>query len=223
MDPIVAPFLAEVEKVDLQPPQIPIVSTVTGTWMADGTATDPKYWAEHLRAPVRFSDAVSTLLNDSPPVLLEVGPRTVLATLSRQQIEDPKSQIAISSLKDTADGNVEQEAICDAVGKLWAAGVPVDWSSFQSGAGRVLSLPTYPFARKRHWVEPGNPRTSVQVETVENRVLVEETVLEKAEAKGNVMSRRGQLEDRLKELIENASGVELELSLIHISEPTRPY
>ncbi len=212
MDPIVAPFLAEVDKVDLQPPQIPIVSTVTGTWMADGTATDPKYWAEHLRVPVRFSDAVSTLLNDSPPVLLEVGPRTVLATLSRQQIEDPKSQIAISSLKDTADGNVEQEAICDAVGKLWAAGVPVDWSSFQSGAGRVLSLPTYPFARKRHWVEPGNPRTSVQIETVENRVLVEETVLEKAEAKGNVMSRRGQLEDRLKELIENASGVELESS-----------
>jgi amino acid adenylation domain-containing protein len=42
-----------------------------------------------------------------------------------------------------------------ALGKLWMAGVQVDWSGFyQQEKRRRIALPTYPFERKRHWVEP---------------------------------------------------------------------
>lgn len=52
------------------------------------------------------------------------------------------------------------------LGALWTAGVEVDWAAFHGmtadavGAGtpgprRRVALPTYPFERERHWIEPG--------------------------------------------------------------------
>lgn len=41
------------------------------------------------------------------------------------------------------------------VGELWLAGVEWDWAALSDGQRRRLSLPTYPFQREHHWVEPG--------------------------------------------------------------------
>ncbi len=41
---------------------------------------------------------------------------------------------------------------------LWAEGLLVDWQGFQShGSGKRISLPTYPFADKRHWASDKSP------------------------------------------------------------------
>ena len=41
-----------------------------------------------------------------------------------------------------------------AVGKLWAAGVPVELAALHAGEQRLrVPLPTYPFERDRHWIE----------------------------------------------------------------------
>src|SRR5262249_26013559 len=74
MDPVVEPFAEEVARVALSAPGTPIVSTVTGTWLTPEAATSPRYWAEHLRRPVRFSPAAATLLAEPRRVLVEVGP-----------------------------------------------------------------------------------------------------------------------------------------------------
>jgi acyl transferase domain-containing protein/tryptophanase len=38
------------------------------------------------------------------------------------------------------------------IARLWAEGLLADWQGFQSdGSGKRISLPTYPFADKRHW------------------------------------------------------------------------
>jgi glutamate-1-semialdehyde aminotransferase/acyl carrier protein len=48
-----------------------------------------------------------------------------------------------------------------AVGELWTAGVAIDWRAFNDGRRRRrVSLPTYPFERTRHWVEPTQATTS---------------------------------------------------------------
>ena len=45
-----------------------------------------------------------------------------------------------------------------AIGKLWLAGVQIDWSGYHSGyAVRRVPLPAYPFQRRRHWIEPLPP------------------------------------------------------------------
>ncbi|HEY0602390.1 MAG TPA: type I polyketide synthase, partial [Herpetosiphonaceae bacterium] len=56
MDAIRAPFAELVGSVRLSPPQSPYLSNLTGGWISAAEATDPRYWARHLRETVRFAD-----------------------------------------------------------------------------------------------------------------------------------------------------------------------
>ena len=165
MNEIVDPFAKFVSQFNLSPPEIPILSTVTGDWMSDEQATDPQYWAEHLRKPVRFSEAVLKMWSDDDEngdpdrVLIELGPRRTLATLSRQHATDVKTQLAIPTLSNNSENNTEWTSMLSAVAQLWLAGVEIDWVQL-SGDGqprrrRHASLPTYAFQRKRYFVAPG--------------------------------------------------------------------
>jgi amino acid adenylation domain-containing protein len=73
----------------LSPPRIPIISNLTGTWMTDAEAADPRYWSRHLCEPVRFDAGVETLLSGSPRILVEVGPGQTLGTFVRQRPARP--------------------------------------------------------------------------------------------------------------------------------------
>ena len=49
----------------------------------------------------------------------------------------------------------------DALGRLWLAGVAVEWQGFYTGQRRArLMLPTYPFERQRYWIEPPQAHTA---------------------------------------------------------------
>ena len=155
MDPIIEPFAEKVKRLQLSPPKTPYVSTLTGTWITAEQATDPMHWAKQLRTTVRFADGVQQLWQKPERVLLEVGPRMTCSTLARQQAKDIKNQVAISSLGDSAGDQAEWTAMLTAMGQLWLAGVQIDWESFYEGEIRHrVALPTYPFERKRFWIEP---------------------------------------------------------------------
>ena len=157
MEPVVAPFLAEVAAITRSAPQVPMVSTATGQWLDANTATSPEYWARHLREPVRFATALGRVLDVPSRVLLEVGPRATLSTLARQHPGVQKQQLtALATLADTADN--ETACLRLAAGQLWCRGVKLDLSGFDHRAvrHRVL-LPTYPFERRRFWIEAALP------------------------------------------------------------------
>ena len=161
MDGALAAFRQEVERVDLQPPQQPYVSNVTGTWITSQEATDPGYWTRHLREPVRFSSGLRTLLSANIHVLLEVGPGNTLRSLAAQQLEPAAATVALASLPHSQETRSDQGMVLETLGRLWTAGAHVDWTSFHEGErrGRVL-LPTYPFERQRFWIDP-KPRAQV--------------------------------------------------------------
>ncbi len=151
MDPVVAPFAELVKGVTLHAPKIRFVSTLTGTWITDEQAVDPEYWAAHVRATVRFSDALHCI-SGSPHLLLECGPGQTLTQLARQHPSRSAAGSAIPSLADSTDENVSLHA---AVGQLWVAGASIDWSAHHGGVRRQrISLPTYPFERQRFWAQP---------------------------------------------------------------------
>jgi amino acid adenylation domain-containing protein len=154
MDPMLGEFEAEVAKVSLRAPSQRYVSSFTGTWIQPEQATSPRFWSEQVRNPVRFGDALRTLMA-TPQVLLEVGPGSTLATLARQQPNGSES-ITVSSLTQRdAESPGESGLLQEALGQLWLAGVSPNWTSFYSQEERRrVSLPTYPFERKLHWVEP---------------------------------------------------------------------
>lgn len=165
MNEIVAPFAEFIGQFDLSKPEIPILSTVTGDWMTNEQATDPNYWAEHLRKPVRFSDAVTKMWDpeegDPTRILVELGPRRTLATLSKQHATDPKNQVSIPTFSDNADNDAEWRGMMTAIAQLWLAGFEIDWNKLTTdGKPRTttahVSLPTYAFQRKRYFIAPGN-------------------------------------------------------------------
>jgi NAD(P)-dependent dehydrogenase (short-subunit alcohol dehydrogenase family) len=160
MDAIVPAFVARVRETERHRPSARFVSNVTGTWISDAEAVDPEYWGRHLRRAVRFSDGVRTLLeDDSKAVLLEVGPGNTLAALARQQPYTGGAPVAVTSLRHPRDAQPDRAFLLGALGKLWLAGVPVDWTRVHAGARRGrIEMPTYPFERQRYWVEPNRER-----------------------------------------------------------------
>ena len=155
MDPILDEFREIVRSVPRHAPNVPFVSNLSATWIIDEEAVSPEYWAGHLRQAVRFADGVGTLLADPNRVILEVGPGVTLAPLVRQHPLKMQSHEVIASL-DGGKQKLPSEAACLAnLGRLWLAGVAIDWTRFTHGQERRrVSLPTYPFERTRHWVEP---------------------------------------------------------------------
>ena len=153
MDPAVAPFEAEVRRMTLGAPAIPIYSTVTGTLLTEQDARDPAYWARHMRAPVRFSPALNALLDQTSGVLVEAGPRATLATLARQHATRARpAPASVASLGD--DAAKERDVLRLAAGRLWTLGVPFEHEALDTRTRkRRVTLPTYPFERKRHWLE----------------------------------------------------------------------
>ncbi len=73
LEPILTAFTQQLEKVNLNPPQIKYISNVTGTWITATQAIDPNYWARHLRQTVRFSQGVTELSRQPKCILLEVA------------------------------------------------------------------------------------------------------------------------------------------------------
>ncbi len=161
MEPVVADLARVARGITFAPPRIPFVSNVTGTWITDAEATDPGYWARHLRETVRFAEGLEALMaradaGDRPRILLEVGPGQALGTLARQHPARPAGQVEVSSLRDRRDDVSDQAFLLDALGRLWLAGAAPDWTAFAAGESRRrVPLPTYPFERRRYFIEPG--------------------------------------------------------------------
>lgn len=163
--PILETFSKFVEKVKLRKPNIPFVSNVTGTWITDQEATDPIYWAKHLRQTVRFSEGVRTLLQDSGQILLEVGPGRTLSALVKKHLTKTTGHVVLSSLRHSQRRGSDVSFMLKVLGQLWLAGISVDWSSFYTHEQRRrLPLPTYPFERQPYWIEAG-----VQIHKTETR------------------------------------------------------
>jgi acyl transferase domain-containing protein len=130
------------------------MSNVTGDWVTESEATDPHYWARHLRQTVRFGGGLEKLLSRPGNVLLEVGPGRTLTALAKRGRNKSGDQVALSSLPGSGHTRSDHESLLNTLGRLWLEGVEVDWHGFNANeTSRRIALPTYPFERKRYWVE----------------------------------------------------------------------
>jgi acyl transferase domain-containing protein len=156
--PMVTPILDEftrfVESLQLNAPQIPFISNVTGTWISAAEATTPAYWAKHLRQSVRFGDGIRELLQEPNRMLLEVGPGQTLSMLANMQASEADTHPALNSMRHPSDSQPDTAFLLATLGKLWLAGVNINWEHFYEGERRRrVPLPTYPFERQRYWIE----------------------------------------------------------------------
>ena len=164
MDPILDTFREQVRRVTRKVPQLPYLSNVTGTWIKAEEATSPDYWVRHLRQAVRFADGLGELLKEADAVLLEVGPGQTLTTLARQHPAKGAQHVFISSTRHPRESKNDLDVLLGALGRLWLAGVEPDWEALLGEEKRRrIALPTAPFERQRHWVDP--PKASASTAT----------------------------------------------------------
>ena len=155
VEPAVEPLRQVLDRMTLNPPEIPFLSNITGDWITAEQAVDPGYWASHLTQTVRFGAGALKLLAVPSRVLLEVGPGTTLSTLVRRRAGG--SARVVSSLTHPRDRRSDRAAVLAAIGELWTAGVDIDWPAVHNHQQlRRLPLPTYPFERQRFWVDAGS-------------------------------------------------------------------
>lgn len=152
MNDIIEPFARQLQKINLSAPQVPYVSNLTGNWIATTEVTDPRYWTNHLRHAVRFADGLGALLREPQRVFLEVGPGQVLTMLTSAHTDKTREHETVSALP-----------AMQAIGRLWLAGVDIDWTKLHNDEERRrVSLPTYPFERQRYWLEPKSVVTAAK-------------------------------------------------------------
>lgn len=156
MDPSVEPFSKYLNDIRLNPKQIPFISCSSGTYITDKEAIDPHYWAKQLRQPVLFSQGIQKILEEENVLFLEVGPGNTLSTFAKMHARKENSFESICSWDHSKTKYDSNERTLSALGKLWLQNVPVNWNGFNHGRKRKkTSLPTYPFERKRYWIDPG--------------------------------------------------------------------
>lgn len=154
MDPVAAEFQEFLSHVELARPHTPLLSNLTGTWMTDEQATDPVSWARQISSTIRFADELDVVLSAPERILVEVGPG---ASLTGSAMRHPKwsaGHRAVRLMRHPIQNIDDRDTFLLGLGQLCAAGVRVDWAPLSGPAPRTVSLPGYPFAHQRHWIDP---------------------------------------------------------------------
>ncbi|MET0399319.1 MAG: non-ribosomal peptide synthase/polyketide synthase [Longimicrobiaceae bacterium] len=152
MEPVAGRLAERLRAMRLRAPEIPFVSNVTGTWIRAEEAMDPEYWGRHLCGTVRFAEGMAELLREGNSVLLEVGPGRTLGTFALHA--GAAESAVFASLRHAYTRQPDQAYLLETLGRLWMAGVRVDWDGFVAEERRRRTLlPTYPFERQAYWVD----------------------------------------------------------------------
>jgi acyl transferase domain-containing protein len=135
------------------PPTIPVVSNVTGAIAAFDDLRDPRYWARQVRRAVRFHDGLRRLRDAGVTTYVEVGPGAVLTPLAHDSLAGTGSPLVVPALRADRD---EPDTVTSALALAHLHGVPIDWRTLLGGGARAhVDLPTYPFQRRRYWLDAG--------------------------------------------------------------------
>lgn len=150
MEPMLDEFSKIVAGIQFNSPQLSIISNVTGALCNEEIAT-PGYWVNHIRATVQFAQSAKTLESLGVTLTVEAGPQPVLTSLAQQSVSDDVNIRWMYSLKKGAD---DTETFLQNLGTWYEAGGDVNWRAFYQGREKNrLILPTYPFQRKRYWLD----------------------------------------------------------------------
>lgn len=150
LEPMLHEFEQWAEQIRFRAPSIPMISNRTGRFFADGEVPRARYWREHARGTVRFAEGMETLAKARVDVWLEVGPHPSLLAMGRRCVPAGKA-LWVASLRKGAD---DWDVLVSSVANLFVHGVPLNGSGWDRDYPRTrVWLPTYPFQRKRYWME----------------------------------------------------------------------
>lgn len=153
MEPVRASMLEALAGLQPRAAAIPIYSSVEPTILS-GTELDARYWFRNLREPVRFAAPVARMLADGFTAFVELSAHPLLSA----SIEDVAGDLGIlpTVVASTRRNKPETSCMVEALEALYTSGHGIAWSR-RYAHGNVVSLPSYPWQRKRCWVAAVSP------------------------------------------------------------------
>lgn len=129
--------------------EMPLMSTVRLAPL-DGPEMDAGYWAENLRRPVMFADAVSRMFDEGVTHVVEISPHPILASAVQELAADRDTPPRVLATLRRDQGTPAHLALALADGYASGleplAGVP---------RGQNADVPGYPWQRRPYWPAPG--------------------------------------------------------------------
>ncbi|MCY3875651.1 MAG: SDR family NAD(P)-dependent oxidoreductase [Rhodobacteraceae bacterium] len=165
VEPALEALQASLDRVSVQPPGLTFVSNLTGRAVSDGQLLDGSYWRRHAREPVAFASGARTLADLGVDVILEIGPRSVLAPMaSSAWPESATAPVVLSSIRPApADSPAGKGGFSEAVAAAYQSGLPIRFEGLFAGeTRRRISVPGYPFQRERYWLRAPRQRRSLE-------------------------------------------------------------
>jgi acyl transferase domain-containing protein/surfactin synthase thioesterase subunit/acyl carrier protein len=155
-EPILDDFEKVAGEIKHNAPRVPLISNLTGDLLSG--APDKIYWRRHMREGVRFGDGMLALGKLECRTFLEIGPHPVLLPMAQACLQaQGKSATWIATLNRQKS---DAESMSEMLAALYLAGHTINWSAVHGDASwRRVPLPTYPFQRKRHWLEENTTYT----------------------------------------------------------------
>ena len=175
VEPLREQVLEALAPISPKSAEIPFYSTVSAEQI-DTQDLDAHYWYRNLREPVRFQETTRKLLGAGRRTFIEVSPHPVFAFALGETVEaalsDPNEATILGTLRRDEGG---PDRFARSLAEAHTSGAKLNWQAFfkDTGAERI-PLPTYPFQRKRYWLEgsasTGDP-TSIGLTDAEHPLL----------------------------------------------------
>ncbi|MGB5633023.1 MAG: SDR family NAD(P)-dependent oxidoreductase, partial [Waterburya sp.] len=162
MKPILAEFSTVAQSINYHPPQVKLISNVTGK-IATAEIATADYWVNHVIAPVRFVDGMNSLQQENCNVFLEVGSKPILLGMGRSTLlTDSKADH--SWLPSLRPRKKDWQQVLQSLCSLYARGVEINWQHVTPGDRQKIALPTYPFQRQSYWLARETKSSNSRVE-----------------------------------------------------------
>ncbi len=164
VEPALDALEASLDGVQIKSPSLAVVSNLTGRVVETGQALDGAYWKRHAREPVAFARGVETLAELGVDLVLEIGPHAVLAPMALsawpESAQTPAPTVLSSLQRPSGNGAAPAGgSFTEAAAAAYEAGLPIRFAGLFAGESRRrISIPGYPFQRRRHWVETTKQR-----------------------------------------------------------------
>ncbi len=142
-------FEKTADQFNFYPPDLPLICSLTGTIVPVHRSLGGSYWREHASAAPRTDASIKALASIRCDAGLVLGSEMIhgslLAQLEKGKINVFNAAVAFSKSKTPS--------LIATLAELYQSGCNPDFHSVYGGRPRQkLSLPTYPFQKKRYWI-----------------------------------------------------------------------
>lgn len=123
---------------------LPFISASDGQ-QHDGRGLEAAHWERCLKSADSLEAALDRLQARQPDVCLEIGPETLAFAV--------RPKLATAAAVIVATVGAGDDTMLEAVAALYTAGANLSWAQIVADNGRCVRIPTYPWQRRRLWVE----------------------------------------------------------------------